>query len=492
MSSDNAVTAGAYAAVIAASHVVASRGVASVGARSTAEGRRLKVATRADIPRLLAATLKGDNVEHRIARATAAALLYARNAKPDEIGRFLSPEECSALGKVDEVWRNSKAKPWKQGAEYVHCRYCALLAAALYKAKPNGPPGPIVVSHSAVVAAGCDPDTNISQAEITGFKMLMPKALAIQTILASHPLEWKRSAPALFKRACPANQLESDWEPDEGMGRVDWEKRAASRAYLWEDATYAWNDLTGAELNNVIRITDFAQQGLPGSYSEMNERGLFPPIRGNEGQTLCAPSRKAQVSLQYRYSLESCLLTLLGTAWERGGLDVDAGYYCGKAYDLNDLDEQDEPFKNLTVGDLRQLGSTAPEAKADPKDDEKVPARRAFAAVKEAGKRVGQDVWLTEVSSSKRLRFTAPGGTPVGLWSALTSMAPTLLFAFLNRAVCQTVHHEALGAGGTTGGAPAVASDDEPDRGPQGPPARAVSYVNELAGASQPAAKRVR
>jgi hypothetical protein len=95
----------------------------------------------------------------------------------------------------------------------------------------------------------------------------------------------------------------------------------------------------------------------------------------------------------------------------------------------------------LNLGGYPEIGAL-PEGEA--RATEKQIKETLYQVVETLVTRWGELPWLVTITTSKRLRYTAPGDTPLSLWAALTWMAPAQLFVFINRVVSQTPHVRAL------------------------------------------------
>jgi hypothetical protein len=441
----------AYAAVLAASNAVATNRAYRRGSFPDGLSPRLRVPGLADIPRLIRPTL-GDpgHREKKLARTTAASLLYALDKKPGNVRTLLSPAEQEALDQLEEKRKNEATRRTKQQKD-TSCHYCRFRSRALYG---QGVPEVVVVNHAAQVIATFDADTNTAEAGIVNHQVLVRKAVALQMVNAFHPLLWSSNAPGLFKQSDEvfAPERGRPWTrppPTNDQQRKDqidaWKEE--QNHFLFEDVSSPWNETMNTEFQNVLRITNFKDVALAG-----------------EGQ-----------KISFKFSLESCLASNLGLGMEYGGLDVDGGTHCGKAQPWHLVEAQrgglqakgggkertseKDPMAHLTARDLAHLGDAVPchgresTLKSAMADDFSTPARteaiwNALSPTVDFLKSPegwDEEPWLVTISTSKRLRYAAPGNTPLGLWATLTWIAPAQLFVFINRAVCQPGDLAAMG-----------------------------------------------
>jgi hypothetical protein len=450
---------GAAAAAIAASSAGISRRLLTA-LPSGPTMRSMTLPTLGDIPRLVSGTLKlkSEPMEGRIARATAAALIYARQKTlTTPTPGLLHAAEHDAC----ERWVGKKA-------DYPTCRYCDMLLAILY-GDWQGPPIPpfVIVRHSAHVTPGFDLDTNTSDAQIDKYQFLAPKSLAIQMLRANHPLAWHQAAPDIFQRSDPAyletngrnssfTVKEEEANDAKRVKQVDeWEDKGAIKdRFIKEAVTWPWSDVISFNVENIIRISNFCIGG-------------FSLTKGGGTSRTCtcvddkSPAWGAEMCLSYDYSLASCEFTNFGLLPQPGGLDIDDGQlfaYARRGGGISKADVEEMTLKDLLILQSQTL-DLGGKATLDVSKVDKSKLDRSFedlGAAKEVvdelvralqgrwGKGDDHEPWLVTVKATKSLRFTAPGNTPVELWATLTWMAPALLFSFLNRAVCQSIHAAAL------------------------------------------------
>jgi hypothetical protein len=251
-------------------------------------------------------------------------------------------------------------------------------------------------------------------------------------IALSHPLRWADTAGGLFRRS---DAVEEDGSTGEYFGNdratieYMWEKRAlAEEAFIFEDVGWPVNEQLSADSENVIKIFDFEREGSH--------------------------------FLKYKYSLERCIRTNFGIAWEPSGLDIDGGHFTARAIPVDALngalivtssqyDEGEEALK-LTRRDILSLqaqqkvsfyeqlalGWLTPDYDVEDIEHE----LSAYVGNFAQAWHTLAPFYLLEISASKKLHFTIPEISPIDLWQNLTYTAPSILFTFLNRAVCQAPH----------------------------------------------------
>jgi hypothetical protein len=322
-----------------------------------------------------------------------------------------------------------------------------LLSGALYAApKWRDFPPIAIVNHSARVNIKFDPESYISQADIEDFQVLVPLSIAQRMLRLSHPLRWAEPPDSLFERSDPVD-VNGDGKVVRLLGtqaEEEWQRKATdSAAILYERVSWPVNENLSADSENLIRITNF-----------------------NDGGAKAGPLNV----LGYEYSLERCLRTNFGVAWESSGLDIDDGLYRGEITDLkSDFTElpgkSDLRLKQRNVVEMQAALWRVSAARADRRMetdlycnahdqqlfDDSMGGENADPAVligliqKYAGHLEAEWPELTPfvlvtVSASKRLHFTLPENNPIELWQSLTWTAPAFLFMFINSAVCQTPH----------------------------------------------------
>lgn len=362
----------------------------------------------------------------RLARLSAAALVYSVNKKDrTQADKVLRHDE---RGVVDTLPLSTDQLKTDRS-----CPHCHILLSTLYADRERWRDFPpiAVVNHQARVAISFDPETNISEASIKNFQVIVPEAVARKLISLAHPLHWAQTAGGMFRRSDPVEADGSQGEAfrgDRQQVEYNWEERARSRgeAFIFEDVGWPVNEQLSADSENVIRIFKFKREDL---------------------------------FLEFDYSLERCIRTNFGIAWEPSGLDIDGGHFCARAVRLDTLSA-------FTIGSQYKAGDRLPlvtrrdiyalEAQQDsliyatlakgwvgvPDTQlvdvvEKLPA---FAGKLEAEWHRLAPFCLLDVSASKQIHFTIPEVSPIDLWQNLTYTAPAILFTFLNRAVCHAPH----------------------------------------------------
>ena len=444
MANSNPVSMQAYAAVLAASNAVVAKRAFRRFPPPDSLGPRFRVPALPDIPRLLAPTLEPaeNHREHRVARVTAASLLYAHHKRAEgATRRSLHSQEIKVLDELEALCgEEARYRSAKQivGSD-TSCRYCRLFSRALY---PDQIPDLVPVNQSAQVVSNFDPDRNIAEARIDGFQVLARKSTALSMIDAFHPLRWHEFAPNVFAQS---DQIVGDRPPPRGKPwqvpnpTSDAERKRQIKAwklskskvhYTFENVGLEINERMKSEIQNVLAIRDFVDQDVD-------------------------PNRR---KLSYAFSLESCLQSNFGLGTQYGGLDIDGGVYSGEALSWGELERTNfAAVEHLTERDLAHVcdlsglddGTTKrPQIRdlgnARPADSALI--RETLQATRTELERAWrEDVWLVTVTASKRLRYTAAEQTPVNLWALLTWLAPANLFVFINRAVCQPGHLQDLG-----------------------------------------------
>ncbi|HEY3593414.1 MAG TPA: hypothetical protein VGL13_06055, partial [Polyangiaceae bacterium] len=440
MTSSNPVTQKAYAGLLAASSAIASNRAYRRAPPPDVLGARFRVPQLPDVPSLLQPTLEHPDPrgEHRLARVTAASLLYAhRKNAGGTTGQFLSAAERGALAKLDDK-RQREIADRAQGSFTggdKSCHYCRLLSRGIFHS--NKVPSVVPVNQSAQVSSTFDIDTNIAEAVIHGFQILARKADAVAMIDAFHPLRWHEFAPDVFKRS---DQVEGDarppigkaWQipnpPTEAQRKRQleaWRQDRGNPHYLFEDVGLPINEHVSSDIQNILVVREFEEE-------------------------VSAAKRR----LSYKFSLGACLESDFGMGAQYGGLDVDGGFYEGNAVPWSQVDPR--ALDSLTERDLAHLADlTHPDEDAPkglrvnefdepsmgkPASPERIRAVLHGVIVPRLREGWGEEPWLVTAGASKRLRYTAAEQTPVALWALLTWLAPANLFVFINRAVCQPAH----------------------------------------------------
>lgn len=440
----------AMAGVLAASLPVASKGINNRGAMPSVGRLGLNIPSPYDVPSMFPspADPRSKSVEIRLARATAASLLYSIEKKAGSTAKsVLGQHGRRALSALEE-----KRAAEKKGGER-SCFYCRLFSRTLYA---DEKPAVIPLRHAAHVITEFDPDRCVSKAHITNYQILTRESVVAKTVRSFHPLFWHEAAPVTF--------LQSDmilpppggaaWDPPAdptskavreqqrqalltpagnapGAGQLAFKNATPETFYLYERVAWPWSPLVTSEIDNALVISKF---------------------RNVETDTF--------KGLAYNFSLASCLASTLDLATEVGGLDIDDGAFEFEARPLDSFlgKTDDGPARKLelTDRDLAHAFDLVGISKgayniSDLKAQHKyppAPPQQVKEALREAGRSLkgsaNDPVWVAKISSSKRLRFTAPGDTSPELWATLTWIAPALLFTFMNRAVCQGAHVAAL------------------------------------------------
>jgi hypothetical protein len=424
-----------YAGLLAASNVVVSKHIPLRNPPPTNLRARLRPSTLLDAPRLLGSGDLDTSLEHRLARLTSAALLYSANKADTTFPtQLLSDDELEAFHKVvDGVRGKGGAIDDDKLASERTCPYCRILFDTYYQDVPTTTLPIVIVNHAAHVRPDFDPIANIASAAIRNFQFLIPAGLGEQLLELSHPLNWRAAVPALFKRSdaletrngAPGNFLQGTAEHI----RETWDAAFAKGdgfGFLFEDVSWPWNESLSADVENILRIDEF-------------------------GKTPHDWNPRFQKLMSYRYSLEECIQSNYGVAWERGGLDIDDGIYRARMQCMDDLTHTDvahlhkrdllhmrlalEPGSRKILDELHGGWNESEDALAPHSILAEV---RAIAG--ELSSTWKTDFHLVTVAASKRLHFTVPRNSPADLWRMLTWTAPAFLMTFLNRAICQSPH----------------------------------------------------
>ena len=441
--------------------------------------RPLRPATTADLPRLFRGN--GDSPSRHVARLSSAALLYSVDkASTDQPSQLLGDKERPVL----DTLHNDRRGHLKDDRSCPHCR---LLYDTLYNTNQyerghyierRTPPPPIaVVNHSARVNVTFDPETNISEARIDNYQLIVPTFVAREMLRLSHPLRWAEPAGALFRQSLPVNakgeRLALQGQSDKEKVR-DWAKE--ERKFIYENCVWPINADLNAASENIIAFDNFF----------------------NDEDT----------SLSYTYRLQRSIRSNFGVAWERSGLDVDEGFFQALAVPIEEFsrhvtvepDNDDDPpvptapLEAIPIGRLRRrdvlelqachdhevlstlyggFGHSPDQPVADPvlrtlkarekdaavsvgtvlplelpvvvgRGEDATTREEIVYTVEDAATRLA-DAWkmdfcVVNISASKRLHYTIPENAPIELWHLLTLTAPALLFTFLNSAVCLAPH----------------------------------------------------
>jgi hypothetical protein len=405
----------------------------------------LQPSTLSDLPRLLS---RGDHAEipaHRIARLSSAALVYSVDKKSTlQPSKILRNEEArdvlDVLQKHKEGMSNFDRKRKRVETDR-SCSHCRLLYRSLYRDTNRwGDVPPVaVVNHAGRIDVAFDPETNIAQANIEHFQLILPTQIAKQLIGFAHPLHWADVEGTLFQRSDPVDADGVALHGSSKKAREDgWHNHAKNgEAFIREEVAFPLNENLSSKCENIIKFTGFehAQNSL----------------------------------LKYDYSLERCIRSNFGIAWEPSGLDIDSGRYEGRMMRLEDRDIElaviDGPLQNLHKRDILEMDAQrGPLSERGGANDELLdgwPPQQDNAKPEEIGPAVSQlrttlenhwesEFCLLDVSASKKLHFTLPENGPIELWYAMTWMAPAFLLTFLNSGVCLAPHmliEEAVASG---------------------------------------------
>jgi len=433
-----------------------------------------------DLPRLFGGS--GETPLARMARLSSASLLYSVNKASDApASQILYNDERKFLSSLHEARAGHEATDRS-------CVHCRLLYNTLYKDVCNrcqrAAPPIAVVNHSARVNITFDPVTNIAEASIDNFQVIVPESVAMDMLRYFHPLRWADPPGALFRQSDPVNAEGKRTDALRGSRpevMAAWEQQ--KEKFIYEDCVWPINENLSGASENIIAFDDF----------DRTER-----------------------SLRYEYRLGRSVRSNFGVAWEPSGLDVDAGSYhalvvpvsalrgeaeitAGTDVEatvadlervLRDLKYRDvlemmaskrlrakpygtgddadpsgapDPLQLLFEGKLRRpaqalsfigsypgvtdagvpVANTAIEDETQGPEqatlDEVVEAIRAVATQQQRDWGLGEP-FIVNVSASKRLHFTLPENSPIELWYMLTWTAPAFLFAFLNSAICLAPH----------------------------------------------------
>jgi hypothetical protein len=416
----------ASAGLVVASGLAAAKQIPALrnGPAPTVPGR-LRPSSPADLPYLFG---KREGAEEsrtrRVTRLSAAALVYSVDKKTETRARPLLRDAANERQWLSQFHQRRANEGFDNDRSCPHCR---LLEASLY-GRDRFPPI-IVVNHSARVDLAFDPETFASEARIKDYRAIVPKQVAADMFRLFHPLHWADAPGSLFRRTDP---VEADGKPWTS-GEEKWEEAANKKAFMLEDTVWPLNDTLSSDSENVLRISEFMSK----------------------------PNDKYELS--YKYSLERCMRSNFGTAWEPSGLDIDSGEFEYEGVPLDDtvLDRLSQSLRPRDIVELQSrvdpgldsalfsntLASAyepvaAPAAGSHPEASPKDPTREAVRRVLRGleSRYDGTPFYLVTVTASKALHFTIPEYGPIELWSLLTWMAPAFLFAFLHRAVTQAPH----------------------------------------------------
>jgi hypothetical protein len=424
----NGAATGPHAGAMAASSLAVAKQIPLRNHPPVGLSQSVQPSGLGDLSRLFYQS-NGETV-NKVTRLSSAALVYSVDkSTPSQAERLLRRDEGDILQNIH------KARAGRLGTDR-SCPHCRLLLRTLYPTKAIPPV--VIVNHSARVNVEFSPDTNISQASIKNFQVLVPTSIANEMICLSHPLHWAKLPGTLFKSTSPVNRKGSPDRLFEGStGQALWEGQAAhGGAFLFEDVVLPVNDTLTAAVENVLCISGFFQSG-----------------------TSSGPTAGQGAALGYDYCLERCVRSNFGVAWEPSGLDVDGGSYQGRAIpvgslnadsvDSNGDDQARVPLAHLRERDIQELQAQyRPEVLDDLYDGKPKDARVGWAGALDEVTRVGEMLQdqegtrysLVTISASKRLHFSVPEFSPIELWQILTWIAPAFLFTFMNLAVALAPH----------------------------------------------------
>lgn len=352
------------------------------------------------------------NTEVKLARVSAVAQL---DSVPGRFGR-----QIDSLLDADERTRFAACVGHREALHARHVAVCRHCSTAQGLQAPDAPPRALMVNHGARIETNFDADSNISSASISDFQMFVRgKPLAQKVIQMAHPLRWTEAASPMFQRSDPALRRPASrgggWSSpaltaaERDAAIAEW--RARGEGYVYENVGWAWNEFFGSKAENIIRIFNVDDAG---DGTRMN----------------------------FDYTLEKCLITNFGVAWERGGLDVDSGHYRGRVSAHAALTLADVPA-NAPAGYPAQEVDEATVAQERRLDEVEL-SRRRLAALRQLGRQLsdewGETAYLVTISASKKLRYTRMRNSPDELRAFLNWTSPALLFVFINRSVCQYVH----------------------------------------------------
>jgi hypothetical protein len=503
-----------YAGLMAASNAIVSKYAKRRMPSFTRVPPGFELPTVQDMHRILRPSLDGqEDLEQKVARVTACAIFHALEATRDDkdaydfkprgyAGRLASDAEAQQLQHGSKAVRealtsaiattlDTGSTPVSKGLalELQVCRYCGVFQELMH---PK--PVPIeVLNHAARINSDFNPETNISEAGIVDFQLLVPQKTATRALEQSHPLLWEKTAEKMFEKSRPAETSPSErpfvqWHPAEQFDINAWSEKAFSSekaiGYLYERAKHPWNEQITAVIDNVFRITDFANvtvdastiatKSSPGTIKDHVRQVARRLRKGGpgHGRPKCNPisaQRPPQIAtekaslLSYGYELESCIESNFGLGLRNGGLDVDDGRFDGSAIHYTQISPQlvehlqRSDFLHLAVGLLRRYPNAQSPMnllqlvlKVFPEEGDETSPETKRILVMNIGVVLtelwnGQEPWLLTVSASKRLRYSYPRDGQSDLWSLLTWMAPAFLFTFINRSVCQLPHLLELG-----------------------------------------------
>lgn len=433
------------AGFVAAAGLAAAKQLPSRGPLSAALPSRFRPTDIRDLS--IAFSTSDPSAAARVARLSSAALVYSVDKTTSAHCRgMLGEDERALLQELHEGRRPHESTDRS-------CPHCDLLLGAMYRSVP-----PVVVlRHSAHVKVTFDPETNVAEGRIDSFQVAVPTAIVDPLLHLAHPLHWSDAEGSLIQRTDPVTRdgRPATFQASDAAGmQYEWEEGAArGEAFIFEVTDLPINASIRATAENIIQIRNFEKS-----------------------------SDKAIRSLGYDYSLERCVRSNFGIAWEPSGLDIDDGIFRATAIPLKDVDVQaldtssDQRLSGLKLGwltrrdvetwkascaidearrerarrQLREGWEYRPTARATrtspvPALDRLKPNEigSALRFLERQLEKAHGDLGpfsILDVTASKRLHFTVPENGPIELWHLLTQSAPSFLFAFLNQAVCLAPH----------------------------------------------------
>ncbi len=253
---------------------------ALLGAMHNAVQRRERFAM-APIPALFAPVSLGrtanllaaqpnENGAVAAARRTAAALIAGSGGSLSDVGAILSAAELAAYAsEVDDA----------------PCKFCLARESGTTAA-----PGPAGQDQVTVVNHGrwtidFDPDRRVTSVTISDYEFETSPANVEIVVRRANPQNWADSPAGFFVKSEPGAWSSRRWTPG------PWKSGGGD---LLEETSWQWNEQMTAQMYNILRISDLAQ--TPGAIS-------------------------------YNYNLNECIRSDFGFGWQRGGMDVDNGYY---------------------------------------------------------------------------------------------------------------------------------------------------------------------
>ena len=378
---DDPVLAKTYAGLLAASNAMVSKLSGGRRPPSAPYAPGFRPASLAEVPRLMAGAKP-------IHQAIAASLCHAYESEDCKVISGGYAEKICRNGDLNGPLTKYQAALKKTKSSPSLSRTGLGRSRDLF-AQLHPSPVTVVTPDVQIETTFGEGGSNMSEARITDYQLLLSEESATQVLGRSNPLNWKQGAPDLFKSVVPARPVgvkpHQGWEPDPGRSAEDWQDAARHRVeYVYESAIWPWSDSITLGVENVLAISEFK------SSSQAAGRKKF---------------------LSYTYALERCIRSDYGFIVEElSGLDIDGGKVNGRAVPVESV-LKDSGTPN--VDDLRRL--TEQHKLQHP----------------------GYEPWLLTITSSKSLRYTVPQYAPIDLWASLTWLAPALLYTFINTAVCQ-------------------------------------------------------